>query len=146
MAFSDAPIVDRNSILSEQSLLQVKQVLSRANGFISREETPDYGADLDVELVLNEQEASSQKFAVQIKSTVKADTITLDGENFIKLSFETSRLGYLCNRLPAYGIIVLYEGVSKTCYFDYVEDIVQRITHRQGDVNWKQQKTVCALP
>jgi hypothetical protein len=51
MAFTDSPEVDESSKRSEESVALVKSILSRRNRFINREENPNYGVDLDVELV-----------------------------------------------------------------------------------------------
>ncbi len=141
MAFNDNPTVDDNSSKSEESVLKVKSVLTQKNGFICREESPDYGVDLDVELVEN-KESTSQKFAVQIKSSTSPKFInSKKGERFISFEFKTSRLGYLCGRPPAYGIIIMYDDSTKTIYFDYVEEIMKRITEIRPD-DWKAQKSI----
>ncbi|GAA5030846.1 hypothetical protein GCM10011506_21940 [Marivirga lumbricoides] len=142
MSFFDSPTVDDNAKKSEESVLKVKGIFTKRNGFINREENPDYGVDLDVELVLEAHHASSQKFAVQIKSTGKVSTVSKDGHKYISLSFETSRLGYLCRRPPAYGIIILYEEETQRCYFDYVDEIVNRVSYIKGNDDWKQQDSV----
>ena len=87
MSFFDSPTVDDNAKKSEESVLKVKGIFTKRNGFINREENPDYGVDLDVELVLEAHHASSQKFAVQIKSTGKVSTVSKDGHKYISLSF-----------------------------------------------------------
>lgn len=140
MAYGDTPKVDDNSIRSEESVFAVKKVLSRRNGFISREESPDYGVDLDVELVNREKGATSQKFAVQIKSAKKIAYVQKEGTEYVVLPFKTSRLSYLCNRTPAYGIIALHEENSEAAYFDYVDAIVPRLDEHNAD--WREQETV----
>lgn len=30
-------------------------------------------------------------------------------------------LTYLCQRAPNYGLIIVYDEIEKTCYYDYVE-------------------------
>src|SRR5687768_7135691 len=107
MAFSDNPIVDDRSERSEESVLSVRQIFTKKNGFISREENPDYGVDLDVELI-SEHGATSNKFPIQIKSANQVTIVEVNGTNFISVQFKTSRLGYLCRRAPAYGIVVIY--------------------------------------
>jgi Domain of unknown function (DUF4365) len=140
MAYGDTPKVDDNSIRSEESVFAVKKILSRRNGFISREESPDYGVDLDVELVNREKGATSQKFAVQIKSAKKIAYVQKEGTEYVVLPFKTSRLSYLCNRTPAYGIIALHEENSEAAYFDYVDAIVPRLDEHNAD--WREQETV----
>lgn len=87
MAFNDNPTVDDNSNKSEESVLKVRTVLSQKNGFISRGETPDYGVDLDIELVEN-KEATSQKFAAQIKSSANPKIIDSNGGKLISLNLK----------------------------------------------------------
>ncbi|RZK32241.1 MAG: DUF4365 domain-containing protein, partial [Hymenobacter sp.] len=98
MAYSDSPRVDDNSKRSEESVLRVKSILSLKNGFINREESPDCGVDLDIELITDGKNASARKFAVQIKSAAKLNTVKKNGKEFFAFSFETSRLNYLRKR------------------------------------------------
>lgn len=141
MAFSDSPIVDRNSERSEASVLAVRGALCRRNGFICREETPDYGVDIDVELVIAEG-ASGYRFVIQIKSSEKLTKIKCGDEDFISYQFLTSRIGYLCQSAPGYGIIVLYDDLSGTSYFDFVESIYERISSEKPPSVWQEQKYV----
>lgn len=140
MAFSGNPIIDFNSKASEESVLQVKGILSQKNRFISREEYPDFGADLDVELITKENGASGRKFAVQIKSST--DLKYLSTDPYISFSFKTSRLGYLCRRTPGFGLVILYDSNTGIAYFDYVEEIYNRLFDKKGNDNWKHQEYV----
>ncbi|MFC2152916.1 DUF4365 domain-containing protein, partial [Bacteroidota bacterium] len=121
MTFFDNPIVDESSKISEESVLHVKGLFSRKNRFISREETPDYGVDLDVELIKNNG-ASGLKFAIQIKSSKNLKYI--NQSSVVSFKFKTSRLGYLSRRKPAYGIIIVYDDNTQIAYFEYVETII----------------------
>lgn len=141
MAFWDEPIVDENAKKSEESVNAVKSLLTRRRGFISRVEEPDYGVDLNVEL-MDQSGATSQMFPVQIKSTAKVTLVERNGKSFAPLVFKTSRLGYLCRRAPVSGIIVLYDDATGTCYFDYVEDIVARLNAQHGEGDWWPQETI----
>lgn len=143
MAFDDNPIVDKSSKASEESVLDVRKVLSQENGFLSREETPDFGADLDIELINEKSSVSGEKFAVQIKSS--AALKVLKDQNLISFSIKTSRIGYLCRRFPGYGIIVLYDSKSKRAYFDFVEEIHNRLIEQREDELWKEQESVNIL-
>lgn len=145
MAYNDDPIVDSNSKRSEESVNAVKSLFTRKNGFISREEFPDYGVDLDVELVLDESKASSKKFAIQIKSTGSVSTATYNGLTYISLEFKTSRLGYLARRGPNYGIIIIYDEAKEICYFDYVEEIISRLDGLANRAGWRDQTDVNIL-
>jgi hypothetical protein len=145
MSFYDDPIVDDNSKRSEESVNVVKSLFTRKNGFISREEIPDYGVDLDIELILASVGASSQKFPVQIKSAIKVNKVKINGEALISYPFETSRLGYLAKRPPAYGIFALYDDTNQVCYFDYVDDIIRRLDENPGREGWREQGSVNIL-
>lgn len=141
MAFNDFPCIDANSERSEESVYAVKTLLTRKNGFISRDEFPDNGVDLNIELISN-RGATSNIFAIQIKSTANVKIIQTDGVEFITIPFKTSRLGHLCRRPPAYGIVTIYDENSKSTYYDYVEEIVNRLTTTRCDEDWKCNEEV----
>lgn len=145
MSFYQDPLVDDNSKRSEESVNAVKSLFTRKKGFISREENPDFGVDIDVELIAPGKGASSKKFAIQIKSTAVAKESNYNNEAFLTLQFKTSRLGYLARREPAYGIIILYDEISQTCYFDYVEEIIKRLDELGTREGWRKQETVAIL-
>lgn len=141
MAFNDDPVVDANSERSEESVLQVKLIFNRKSGFICRDETPDYGVDINIELI-TEHGATSKIFPVQVKSDETVEIITYQQEQYVSVRFKTSRLGYLCRRPPTYGIITIYDEKNKVTYFDYVESIVNRLTEHRDDEYWKLQDEV----
>ncbi|MBL7684290.1 MAG: DUF4365 domain-containing protein [Flavipsychrobacter sp.] len=140
MAFNDLPIIDNPSINSEKSSIAFKILFSQSNGFISREDIPDKGCDFDVELILDGTLASNWRFAVQLKSVINP-TFIQDGA-FISYQFETSRLGYLINRKPAMGIIVLYSVTQEKMYYEYVDVIFNRLMEEKQNDTWKQNDTV----
>lgn len=140
MAFHDKPFVDRYSTNSEESERELRKFLNQKSGFICRADVPDKGCDFDTELIVNENEASNWRFPIQLKSE---ETITtIEEGRFIAYSFETSRLGYLMNRLPCSGLIVLYSIRNNTCYFEYTDKVYERLLiEREGD-SWKQNEKV----
>lgn len=142
MSFFENPIVDNNSKLSEESVNAVRSLFTRKKGFICREENPDYGVDLDLELIDDKSQASGNKFPIQIKSSVSIKTVVREEIKFVSQPFLTSRLGYLAKRKPSYGIIVIYNEENEICYFDYVEDLIERISNQKENNNWKQQKYI----
>lgn len=142
MAFSEYPEVDDNSKRSEESVLRVKSILTQKNGFINREEAPDFGVDLDIELIMDGKKASALKFAVQIKSAAKLKTAKKHGEEFFAFSFETSRLHYLSKRDLGFGILVLYDESTQACYFEYVFDLIKRVEAFNPVKGWRAQQTV----
>ena len=142
MAFDDFPIVDSNSKVSEESVLSVKLIFSQKNGFITRTPIPDLGVDLEVELILEETNPSGYQFPIQIKSSQDILIVEHNGAEFVSYPFETSRIGYLCRKTPAFGLIVVYDDVKRICYYDYVEDIVPRATEQRGSDDWKNQEKI----
>lgn len=145
MAFNDAPEVDENSKASEESVNAVRKLFTRRNGFIFREETPDYGVDVDIELVIKEKNASSWKFPIQIKSKKSLTLVDENDSKFISFPFVVSRLGYLSRRAPAYGIIIIYDEVAELCYYDYVDAIIARLDEHPQRTAWRGQKFVSIL-
>jgi len=145
MGFYDHPIVDNNSKRSEESVNVLRPLFSRKNGFIFREENPDYGVDVDVELITDDQNVSSWKFAIQIKSKEQLKIITERDEQLISLPFEVSRLGYLSRRAPAFGLVVAYGETDRVYYYDYVENIISRLDNHPNRVGWRDQETVNLL-
>ncbi|QQT61216.1 DUF4365 domain-containing protein [Sphingobacterium multivorum] len=145
MAFNDNPNVDDNSKRSDESVHVAKGLFSRKNGFITREEFPDYGVDLDVELIDENSGATSKKFGIQIKSTSDVKVVVHNESSFISLPFKTSRLRYLVEREPAYGLILIYDEIKEEIYFDYVEEIINRLCQIKEDDSWREQNTVNIL-
>lgn len=141
MAFNDRPIIGESSKQSEESVRAVKQILSQKNGFISREDLPDVGVDLQVELIENGQ-ATNNRFVTQIKSSKTLNWVTIDEEELISFTFLTSRLGYLCRHSPGYGLIIIYDDSSSIAYYDFVENIVNRLSSRQNPSEWQSQEHV----
>lgn len=145
MAFNDDPIIDKNSIRSEKSVLAVRSLFTRENKYIFREEFIDNGIDANIELINDNFKASSKIFAIQIKSKKKVSIISYKNTKYISLPFETSRLGYLCRRPPAYGIIFIYDDDSDQCFYGYVEDIITELDNHSDRTEWRNQESVSIL-
>ncbi|RHX89518.1 hypothetical protein DLM76_21105 [Leptospira yasudae] len=141
MAFNDNPSIDIYSKASEQSVLCARSFFSQKNNFIAREETPDFGVDLDVELMINSK-ASGFKFAIQIKSFQEIETIEIHETVYVKYSIATSRLGYLTRRKPGFGMILLFDDKTNLLYYDYIENIYEIVMNRHKDESWKNQNDV----
>jgi hypothetical protein len=139
MAFNDDPKVDQFYKNSEESVLAVRSFFLCKNGFICRSETPDFGVDEDVELIIDDQ-ASGKKFAIQIKSVESA--MIIRNNQFVSLQFYTSRLGYLCRRPPAYGIIIIYDDTTKACYYEFTEVLINRLSDHHNSEDWKLQEKI----
>ncbi|AWW30155.1 hypothetical protein DN752_08490 [Echinicola strongylocentroti] len=149
MAFDENPIVDDNSKNSEESVLFVKSIFSQRNGFICRTDHPDFGVDQLVELLKFDgdsstyNQATNKRFVLQLKSIEKISEDKImekSGENFIKISFKSSRLKYLLEFAPAYGLIILYDAFSKKAYFDYAEEIYKNLNDFHQGESWKEKK------
>ncbi|WP_024480420.1 DUF4365 domain-containing protein [Cellulophaga baltica] len=156
MAFIDNPTVDDYSKNCEDSVLAVKTLLKQKNGFICRTVVPDFGIDEDVELNLFTEKtgkydnASNKHFSLQLKSIDKDNKdklITKNDVEYIKLQFETSRLGYILRRPPAYGIVIIYDVREELLYFDYCENIYFRLNDVHGNDKWKNsEKPLIYIP
>jgi len=140
MAFDNLPQIDKPAINSAESIRKLMDSMNEANGFILRVEVPDKGCDYDVELIKRPANVSNWRFPLQLKS-IENPKLVKDGK-FISYSFETDRLGYLIRRLPAMGIVVLYDMGTQKIYFDYVNEIYNRVREEKGSDSWKQQETV----
>ena len=141
MSFDQPPAIDDSARGSQESVLNVLNCLSLKNGFLCRQETPDYGVDLDVEL-LESSGVTGRKFCVQIKSSTALPTVRIADEDYVSYQFSTSRLGYLSRRQPGYGIVVLYDASKRTSYYDYVDEIVLRLGRERANDDWKAHGTV----
>tara|TARA_R110002050_G_scaffold291972_1_gene446931 strand:+ start:4760 stop:6727 length:1968 start_codon:yes stop_codon:yes gene_type:complete len=143
MGFWDNPIIDRNAERSEVSVLQTRLRLSLENGFVSRvvDGSQDYGVDIYCELQIC-NEPSGFIFPIQIKSTYKAKYVVKKGEKYFTLPFQTSRLGYLLRHIQGPGMIIFYNETDKTLYYDYVQEIYNRIRLEKNDNVWKHNKFV----
>ncbi len=142
MSFYTRPKIDFNAERSEKSVLLVRQFFLMENGFVSREidGTKDYGVDIYTELV-DSDGPMGVSFPIQIKSAKKGQIIEKKNGDYISLQFKTSRLGYLCNHIPYYGLIVYYDEYTESLYFDYVWKIYERLMLIKGDDSWKNQET-----
>lgn len=142
MAFEENPIIDEASKNSEESEIALRSFFTRRNGFILRQESPDYGVDFNCE-VANSDSPTGKLFAIQLKSKENL-TFVYDNNNcqFVSFPFKTSRLGYLFRRQPMFGIIALYDNQNRVVYFDYIEDIIARLNDERGNDEWKANEFV----
>lgn len=141
MSFFDDPNIDSSSKVSEESVLATKSAFLQKKGFLVREENPDKGVDLDVELIV-ENQVSAFKFAIQIKSCKELSHKKKKGKLYVAYSIKTSRLGYLCRRMPGLGLVVLYDDNTKVTYYDYVEELYKRIMEMNGNEEWMSKDSV----
>jgi hypothetical protein len=149
MAFDEYPKVDDSSKNSYDSVSYIKTIFSERNGFICRTEQPDFGVDELIELIKWNKEsqkfeyATNKRFVLQLKSIEKIteyDFVTKLENKYIKLSFKSSRLKYLLDFLPAYGIIVIYIVSTKKAYYDYAENIYRNLNEFHNGESWKSKE------
>lgn len=142
MSFYTRPKIDLSAERSEKSVLLVRQYFLMENGFVSREidGSKDYGVDIYSELVDSDGPVGAS-FPIQIKSAKRGQIIRKKNGDYISLQFKTSRLGYLCNHIPYYGLIIYYDEYTELLYFDYVWKIYERLMLIKEDGNWKNQET-----
>ncbi|HBL77044.1 MAG: hypothetical protein A2W90_19265 [Bacteroidetes bacterium GWF2_42_66] len=143
MGFWDNPIVDRNAERSEESVLKTQLAFSLKNGFNSHivDGTKDFGVDIHCE-VIHENKATGNLFPIQIKSVQKAQYVLKKSGEYFSLPFLTSRLGYLCRNFAGLGIIVFYNEEDETLYYDFIEEIYNRVRSEKIDETWKNNKTI----
>lgn len=142
MAFNDNPQFDESARASEESVLAVKNWFTLRRGFRCREENPDNGTDLNIELGdPNRKDFTGSKFPVQIKSNQSIEIVYKDSIPFISYSIKTSRLGYFSRIPPSYGLFVIYDVKSGNIYYDFTEKIIARIDEQRDD-DWKNQDKV----
>lgn len=140
MAFFDRPIIDDASANNERSESAFRFFFNQASGFICRNDFPDKGCDFDVELISNGKDASNRRFGVQLKS-VQNLPLLADGET-ISYSFETSRLGYLMNRLMGEGLFVIYDNANDLLYYELALNIYMNLMASRGNGDWQQLEKV----
>jgi hypothetical protein len=140
MAITDLPQVDKSSIYSERSENVLKSFLNQGSGLILRVDVPDKGCDFDAELIKEGWNASNQRFGIQVKSIEKL-TIVANG-SFISYSFETSRLNYLLNRPIGTGLMILYDVENNVCYYDFADQIHNRLAEDRANDDWRMKKEV----
>jgi hypothetical protein len=99
------------------------------------------GVDLQIELI-HASGATNYRFAVQVKSAARLSVISKGNGKFISYKFLTSRLNYLCRHIPGLGLIVLYDDSECVLYFDFVENIVNRLSAEKPPAEWKEQESV----
>lgn len=141
MAFNDDPIIDKFSESCEESVNAVKSLFTQKRGFICREESPDKGTDLNIEIInLDNSTNTGQKFPVQIKS-IQNILITGKTNKFISYNIKTSRIGFFSRIIPTYGLFIFYDVKKSVLYYDFTEKIIERLDDQRKD-DWRSNDTV----
>ncbi|MCK7559401.1 DUF4365 domain-containing protein [Chitinophaga sedimenti] len=109
------------------------------NGFIARQELPDFGCDYMVELC-EDMECTGNKFPVQHKS-IATPKIIGKGK-YIAYSFKTATLNYLLAHRPYAALIVVYDTGNDISYYTYVKDAYLRLRDHDPKGLWKMNETV----
>ncbi|MES3017446.1 MAG: DUF4365 domain-containing protein [Bacteroidota bacterium] len=139
MALHDKPQVDSSAMNSGRSERKLNDWLNEDHSFILRKETPDKGCDFMCEL-LDVTGATNLKCPIQLKSI---QTLTLvEGGKYISYPMLTSRLGYMLRFIPTTGIIVFFSVESEQLFYDFSDQVYERLmANRQGD-EWIYQDQV----
>src|SRR5690606_33914101 len=61
-------------------------------------------------------------------------------KNFITISFKSSRLKYLLQYSPAYGLVIIYDVSTAKAYFDYAENIHKNLNDFNQGGTWKSKE------
>ena len=137
MGLKDRPLVDTSAEHASLSLNELRRYFQEINGFIAREDHPDKGCDLLVELI-DDGKATNWRFPVQVKSILEPKVV--GGGAFITYPFELSRLGYLLEYKPLVGLVIFYAVKEKKFYYEYVEQIYFRLKDQHPSDDWKDQE------
>ena len=122
----------RQHVLDEEARRFVKSILPSA--WITRDDPPDYGVDLSVELV-KETEVKGV-FFMQLKGTDHLK-VTKDGKYAVHNCRKVSRLLYLLERLEP-AIYLVYDVPNNQGYWIWAQDYLQQKTAP----GWKQRKAL----
>lgn len=143
MAFDDHPKITKPFLNSDDSVKALTGILTPVAGFILRPDVPDFGCDFDAELISEKENVTNSRFPIQLKS-VENISFVQNGK-YISYAFKTSRLGYLIKRIPAFGIIVIYDVQSKISYYEYADEIYVRLMDERDSADWKTNEFVNIL-
>lgn len=140
MGYYDHPLIDPPSIHSELSENAVRRVFTQQAGFVCRPDIPDKGCDFDVELIAEGQKSSNRRFGIQIKSVEKLPLLS-DGVT-ISYPFETSRLGYLLNRLIGAGLLIIFDVANEQLYYEFADRLYWNLMEQRGSDDWQKLDSV----
>ncbi|HCK65710.1 MAG TPA: hypothetical protein DHW49_05545, partial [Anaerolineae bacterium] len=117
-------------ILEEDSLKFVKRTFPKE--WIVEEIKNDYGVDLELEIVENE-EVTGAHFLIQLKSS---NSLVINKKGFISHSCKTSTLQYFLER-PELFIYLVYDSINDIGYWIWIQDFLRA----QPSPDWKKQQT-----
>lgn len=105
----------RSHVLEAESRTALRNVLPAA--WIIRDETPDYGIDLSIEIVSEEGNVSGKRFVVQLKAT---DQSSLKRALEARLSIANFR--YL-QKLDVPALVVVFHAPTQTLYSRWIHEL-----------------------
>ena len=132
MSFDEYPKIAKSHVQESASKRALEAVFCRPD-FISRDITPDYGKDYDVELC-KDSSALNIIFSVQLKSVEEVTPVNNSKE--IALQIETSRLNYLSETLCG-SLIVIYDASSKSLFYEWVHKLTAALDDKGA--KWRSQ-------
>lgn len=138
MGINDLPQVDGASMNEDLSKNRLLSYFSKRAGFITHEQTQDFGVDFKVELIA--QGATNWSFDIQLKSVQKPRIIL--NRQFLSFSIQASTLNYLLKNEPIYGLFVIYDVSSDNLFFDYVDALYLRLLEERDGRNWQDNDKV----
>src|SRR5262245_13461857 len=127
----DLPLRPRQHVLENETLNFVKQILPTE--WIVSDGGKDYGIDLVVEIVENEQ-VTGAHFLMQLKGT---DEINIQKDEYIVHSCKVSTLKYFLER-PEPVIYLVYDAKDKVGYWIWIQDFIRNTL----SANWKTKENV----
>lgn len=136
-AYDDLPQVAPSHLQSATAEQGVERLFGLPR-FICRRETPDYGIDYTVEVVL-EGNATNFRASLQLKSQASGEYVA-NGQ-FISVEIETSRLNYL-ERGAHNALVVAYDADKKHFFFEWVHTLVQVLDGDPSRSGWRDQGSV----
>ena len=120
-------------MIDEEALDFVKSVLPKE--WIREEIKKDYGIDLTVEIVLDEQ-VTGAYFSIQLKGT---DKLKVRQAGYIAHSCETKTLRYFLER-PELVIYLVYDAEAQKGYWIWVQGFIRQEFGKISP-NWRQQNS-----
>lgn len=123
----------REHVIDEEALDFVKSVLPKE--WIREEVKKDYGIDLTVEIVLDEQ-VTGVYFSIQLKGT---DKLKVRQAGYIAHSCETKTLRYFLER-PELVIYLVYDTEGQKGYWVWIQDFIRQELGKISP-NWRKQNS-----
>ncbi|MCK8825392.1 DUF4365 domain-containing protein [Fuchsiella alkaliacetigena] len=141
MSLLDNLETDEDSIVAEEAIKALDSLFTKENGFILREESVASKGVFEVGLLIDNL-PTDKSFFIQLESSAEISTIEKKGSKYIFYPFKIARLRCFARQGPEYGLIIIYDQNSESFYFDYVENIINRITRQRDSKEWQDLQRV----